>query len=93
MFKAQAARRGTRVELFRHEFAGMLRRPCVYYGSTECIGIDRVQNDGHCTRANSVPCCAPCNYMKGTARLREFAAHTRRLGLRLGALSRTQSAP
>ena len=93
MFKAQAARRGKRVELLRHEFAGMLRRPCVYCGSTERIGIDRVQNDGHYTRANSVPCCAPCNYMKGTARLRGFAAHAWRLGLRLGALSRTQSAP
>ena len=54
MFKAQAARRGKRVELLRHEFAGMLRRPCVYCGSTERIGIDRVQNDGHYTHANSV---------------------------------------
>ena len=93
MFKAQAARRGKEVELRRLDFANITRQPCLYCGSTERVGVDRVQNDGHYTRANSVPCCASCNYMKGTMRMREFAERARCLGARLGALSRTQSAP
>ena len=93
MFKAQAARRGKEVELQRHDYARILRQPCLYCGSTERIGIDRVRNDEHYTRANSVPCCATCNYMKGTMRIRVFAECAHRLGMRLGALARTQSAP
>ena len=82
MFKAQATRRGKEVELLRHDYARILRQPCLYCGS-----------DGHYTRANSVPCCATCNYMKGTMRIRVFAERAHRLGVRLGALARTQSAP
>ena len=60
MFKVQAARRGKTVELQRHEFARILRQQCFYCSSTEWIGVDRVQNDGHraITLANFVPCCA-----------------------------------
>ena len=93
MFKAQAARRGKKVELRRHEYARILRQSCVYCGSMERIGVDRAQNDEHYTRANSVPCCAPCNYMKGTMQIRVFAEHAHRLGMQLGALIRTESAP
>ena len=93
MFKAQAARRGKKVELRRHEYARILRQSCVYCGSMERIGVDRAQNDEHYTRANSVPCCATCNYMKGTMQIRVFAEHAHRLGMRLGALIRTESAP
>ena len=64
MFKVQAARRGKTVELQRHEFARILRQQCFYCSSTERIGVDRVQNDGHYTLANSVPRCALCNYME-----------------------------
>ena len=92
MFKAQAARRGKAVELRQLDFAKLLRRPCLYCGSTHRIGIDRVRNDGHYTRENSVPCCASCNYMKGTLRLRDFAERARCISTRLGALARTQSA-
>ena len=92
MFKAQAARRGKAVELRQLDFAKLLRRPCLYCGSTHRIGIDRVRNDGHYTRENSVPCCASCNYMKGTLRLRDFAERARCISARLGALARTQSA-
>ena len=92
MFKAQAARRGKEVELRQLDFAKLLRRPCLYCGATQRIGIDRVQNNGHYTRENSVPCCASCNYMKGTLRLRDFAERARCISTRLGALARTQSA-
>ena len=93
MFKVQAARRGKTVELQRHEFARILRQQCFYCSSTERIGVDRVQNDGHYTLANSVPCCASCNYMKGGMRLREFAEHAHRVGQQLGGRSRSRSMP
>lgn len=93
MFKAQAARRGKKVELQQRDYARILRQPCLYCGSTERIGVDRAQNDEHYTRINSVPCCATCNYMKGTMRIRAFAERAHLLGMRLGALARTQSAP
>ena len=93
MFKAQAARRGKTVELQRHDYARILRQPCLYCGSTERIGVDRAQNDGHYTRANSVPCCATCNYMKGSMRIGVFAEHARRVGVKLGALARSKSMP
>ena len=35
MFKAQATRRGKEVELLRHDYARILRQPCLYCGSTE----------------------------------------------------------
>ena len=85
MFKAQARRRNKRVELQRREYEDIVRRPCLYCGSTHRIGIDRVRNDGHYTRENSVPCCASCNYMKGTLRLRDFAERARCIGTQLGA--------
>ena len=89
---AGSARRGKEVELRQLDFAKLLRRPCLYCGATQRIGIDRVQNNGHYTRENSVPCCASCNYMKGTLRLRDFAERARCISTRLGALARTQSA-
>ena len=53
---AGSARRGKEVELRRLDFAKLSRRPCLYCGSTH--RIDRVRNDGHYTRENSVSCCA-----------------------------------
>ena len=35
MFKAQATRRGKEVELLRHDYARILRQPCLYCGSTD----------------------------------------------------------
>ena len=47
MFKAQAASRGKRVELLRHEFAGMLRRPCLWARChTSHLG-ERSSRDGY----------------------------------------------
>ena len=93
MFKVQAARREKTVELPCHEFARILRQQCFYCSSTERIGVDRVQNNGHYMLANSVPCWAPCNYMKGGMRLRDFAKRACLLGARMGALSRSKSMP
>jgi len=42
-----------------------LAKPCTYCGSTSKVGLDRLDNGiGH-TRANCVPCCARCNYLRG----------------------------
>ena len=59
---------------------------------TAWVGVDRVKNSEHYTLASTVPCCAVCNYMKGSSELRDFAAHARhgQLGSRLSALCRTK---
>ena len=46
MFKAQATRRGKEVELLRHDYARILRQPCLYCSSMERIGVDSAKNDG-----------------------------------------------
>ena len=84
MFKAQARRRNKRVELQRREYEDIVRRPCLYCGSTHRIGIDRAQNHLHYTHANSVPCCASCNFMKeryGSRTLRSTRCLVARLGV------------
>lgn len=39
--------------------------PCVYCGTTEQIGCDRVDNTKGHTKANVVPACGCCNVMRG----------------------------
>ena len=93
MFKAQARRRNKRVELQRREYEDIVRRPCLYCGSTHRIGIDRAQNHLHYTHANSVPCCASCNFMKGTMSIQDFAEHARGLVARLDEWSPAPTEP
>ena len=92
-FKAQAMRRGKKVALACDDYARLVRQSCLYCGSTEHIGVDRARNDEHYTRENAVPCCASCNFMKGTLQIREFAKRARRINMRLETLTRSQSAP
>ena len=87
MFKVQVARRGKIVELHPDDYGRIVWQPCEYRGATERIGVGRLHrdNDGHYTLANSVPCCARCNFMKGSVRLEDFAAHARLISTRMGA--------
>ena len=43
MFEAQARRRNKRVELRRGDYEDIVRRPCLYCGSMQRIGVDRAQ--------------------------------------------------
>ena len=78
-------RRNHEVDLRRHEFVALVSRStCTYCGGTaEYTGLDRVQN--------VVPCCATCNFMKGTLTLRSFVEQTRIIGRKFGELQRGRS--
>merc|ERR1712146_83158 len=43
------------------------------------IGIDRINSGGNYEITNCVPCCARCNFMKGSLDCREFVDHARRI--------------
>ena len=43
------------------------------------IGIDRINSCGNYEITNCVPCCAKCNFMKGSLNYREFVDHARRI--------------
>ena len=59
--------------LSRQQFATLIHAPCHYHGChTEALGIDRVNNLGHYTIDNCVPCCERCNCMKGELTYDEF---------------------
>ena len=81
-----AKRRNRDVSMGRERAYALFVRPCLYCGSPpEPInGIDRFDNDVGYTLCNTVPCCAPCNYMKHTMSAREFVLRCTRVHRHLG---------
>ena len=61
---AGSASRETTSSFVGFDFANLSRRPRLYCGSTQRIGVERARDDGHHTREKSVPCCAPCDYIR-----------------------------
>jgi hypothetical protein len=45
---------------------------CKYTKDGEVVGLDRLNNNEGYTEGNCVPCCAPCNILKGTQHPQEF---------------------
>ncbi len=91
----QRARRSKRTWALTDEQArSLMEQPCRYCGASPSAvnrapqgwwgefvhnGIDRVDNDAGYTARNCVPCCAACNYMKGTLSLTEFLERVERI--------------
>jgi hypothetical protein len=62
-------------------FVRYLERPCTYCGAEQYgVHLDRVDNTKGYTAANTVSCCAPCNYAKGGTPVKQFLAWADRLG-------------
>jgi hypothetical protein len=80
--KKNAATRGLEVGITREEFDALIRKPCVYCGSTgRCNyrntglfwnGIDRVDSSVGYHPQNVVTCCKHCNYAKRLMTRDEF---------------------
>jgi hypothetical protein len=67
MFLKESLKRGYTVELNFENYTELVSKECYYcgfYNSKEAIGIDRINNDLHYTKENSVPCCETCNRIK-----------------------------
>jgi len=56
-----------------NEFKKFWQKPCYYCGGKiETIGLDRIDNQRGYFLDNVVPCCYPCNSMKGKLSKDEF---------------------
>lgn len=75
-YRRSAAKRGHVFQLSERECFHMFQSPCHYCHRPPELpltnGIDRVDNDGGYTSDNTVPCCAPCNFMKHSCDYDEF---------------------
>ena len=74
-YKFNAKKRGYGWALKDTTVYELFKQPCHYCGITDKIGIDRVDNSKGYTIENAVPCCSPCNKMKGTMLVEEFKNH------------------
>lgn len=72
-YKRRAKKAGIEFDLTYDEFMAHWQAPCHYCGSDiETIGLDRVDSSQGYTAANVVPCCHPCNWMKGDGSTEDF---------------------
>lgn len=56
--------RGFECDLDRAFVEILINQPCSYCGTSELIGLDRIDNDlGH-TKVNVQPACRPCNMLR-----------------------------
>ena len=58
-------KRGRVCDIDKEFMLGVFAKPCVYCGTTEQIGCDRIDNARGHTRDNIVSACADCNIMRG----------------------------
>ena len=82
-FLNQAKQRGLAVGISFETYQQLIYSACHYCSqhpsSQTRIGIDRINSCGNYEITNCVPCCAKCNFMKGSLNYREFVDHARRI--------------
>ncbi len=60
-------------DLSYDEFVELWGKPCFHCGEAiNGIGLDRLDNSKGYAKDNVVPCCSPCNYMRGTQSIEDF---------------------
>jgi hypothetical protein len=63
------------VALTQEHYTTIVRGPCTYcrdFHSTRLRAVDRIDSDGVYIPYNSTPCCATCDFMKGSLSIEEF---------------------
>ena len=80
-FLNQAKQRSLAVGISFETYQQLIYSACHYCSqhptSQTRIGIDRLDSCGDYEITNCVPCCARCNFMKGSLNYREFINHAR----------------
>ena len=80
-FCHQGKQRGLAINISFESYQRLISSPCHYcsqYPTSQTrIGIDRLDSYGDYITTNCVPCCARCNFMKGSLNYREFINHAR----------------
>ena len=64
VYKQNARRKGIRFDISLQLFSSLIKKQCTYCGSTERVGVDRVDSSMSYSEANCEPCCSDCNYAK-----------------------------
>ena len=78
--KQDAKRRRLAFKITIADVRRFWQKPCTYCGApTPTVNLDRVDSDYGYVRGNVVPCCPPCNHLKGVFKVDEFLAHVARV--------------
>jgi hypothetical protein len=64
MYKQNAKRRGIAFGISLEVFSSLVSKACIYCGTNERIGVDRIDSSLGYSVENCEPCCADCNYAK-----------------------------
>lgn len=73
IYRTSAKKRGYVFDLTKDEFMAIVDSPCTYCSRAKG-GVDRMDNSIGYTKANSTPCCATCNRIKGASTVAEFVS-------------------
>ncbi len=84
-YQKSARRRDIEFNISHEAFTRLLTGSCIYCGSNEQIGLDRVDNNAGYTESNCAPCCKLCNKMKSTLNCTIWISHV----MKIAAFSKT----
>lgn len=79
MYKSKAKSRDLVFNLTLEEFTSLIQKNCSYCGSSESIGVDRIDNEIGYTIENSTSCCTLCNMMKKNLPIELFINHCNKI--------------
>jgi len=80
VYEKGAKKRGILFDLTEEQFLKLWQQPCFYCGADiMTIGVDRVDNSRGYETDNIVPCCAMCNFIKGSRSFDEYLEHCLRV--------------
>ena len=85
-YKSGAKRRGYDFNLTEEQFTAILNKPCMYCGSTENIGVDRLDNSKGYDVDNCISCCSMCNMSKRHHTAREYIMRCKAVAKNFGAI-------
>lgn len=92
-YKTNARKRGIQFNLEFKDFVLIAEQTCIYcgchpsnkinskslVGEWKYNGIDRIDNNKHYTKENSVSCCKRCNFMKSNLSKNDFLNHIKKI--------------
>ena len=82
-YKHNAHKRGLNFEISLDDFKILSLSECYYCGEIKDInGLDRVNNDMHYSKDNTVPCCKTCNFAKHKLCQADFISLARKISKR-----------
>ena len=78
-YKRSADKRGIAWNISLQEFCETLNHRCIYCGTEENMGVDRINNDIGYQKNNCLPACGPCNMARGKRTVKKFIEDSRRI--------------